>query len=135
MCCVSVCARERVCMCVVCACVLCACCKCACMLFCACVASHHFLTAYDYDNNYTYILHLQICVTFLLSLLYNIKEIDCGHPGDIDNGNVTFTSTTVGSYATYSCEDGYQLEPYLGYGRSCTQSGNWSGEVPTCAGE
>ena len=59
--------------------------------------------------------------------------IDCGHPGDIENGNVTFTTTNFGSTATYSCEDGYYLDQYSS--RFCTQSGNWSGQVPTCVGE
>ena len=56
--------------------------------------------------------------------------IDCGHPGDIENGNVTFTTTTFGSIATYSCEDGYYPDRYPS--RFCDQFGNWSGNVPTC---
>ena len=68
------------------------------------------------------------------SLLLLYLDFDCGHPGDIDNGNVTFTRTTIGAGATYSCKDGYELQP-PGSIRICDRYGNWSGEVPTCVGE
>ena len=72
-----------------------------------------------------------------LNCLYctTIIAIDCGHPGDIDNGTVNFTSTALGAIASYICDDGYQLRPFPGYVIGCSQSGNWSGEVPTCVGE
>lgn len=61
--------------------------------------------------------------------------IDCGHPGDIENGHAIFTTTTFGSTATYSCDEGYQLQPYPEYSRICLQGGNWIGELPVCVGE
>ena len=72
------------------------------------------------------------CDTFPVCLF---TAIDCGHPGDIENGNVTYSSTFAGSFATYSCNDGYQLDPPYGTIRFCTQLGNWSGDIPTCVGE
>ena len=72
-------------------------------------------------------------MALFLSLLSYL--VDCGHPGDIDNGNVTVSRTTRYGTARYFCEDGYELQPYQGYTRLCTQLGNWSGDVPSCAGE
>lgn len=60
---------------------------------------------------------------------------DCGDPEDIENGNVTFSTTFAGSFATYSCEDGYQLDPPYANTTICTQFGNWTGQIPTCVGE
>ena len=52
---------------------------------------------------------------------------------DIPNGSVDMTGVTVGSTATYTCNDNYQL---MGAStRMCQPNGTWSGEEPSCIGE
>ena len=46
------------------------------------------------------------------------------------NGMVSFSATTPGSSATYTCNTGYQL---VGTSpRTCQSDGTWSGSDPTC---
>ena len=46
------------------------------------------------------------------------------------NGNVGAASTTFGSLAVYSCNDGYEL---VGSNmRECQANGTWSGVTPSC---
>ena len=49
-----------------------------------------------------------------------------------ENGNVDASVRTVGSVATYSCDNGFLIngEPQ----RNCQMDGMWSGEAPTCLG-
>ena len=61
--------------------------------------------------------------------------MDCDQPEGIENGNVTYKTTFAGSTATYSCKDGYQLDPPDATKRSCDGLGTWFGEIPTCVGE
>ena len=49
------------------------------------------------------------------------------------NGKVTFTKTTIGSVANYSCDSGFVLTGLPS--RICGMDGSWSGEVPVCKGE
>ena len=59
--------------------------------------------------------------------------VDCGHPGDITNGKVDVSESTLGEWISYSCDEGYFLNgPYL---RTCQSNGTWSGNKPTCEGE
>ena len=55
---------------------------------------------------------------------------DCGAPPPIINGTRTFTTTTAGSVASYSCSTGYTRSgaPSL----TCSATGSW-GTAPTCA--
>lgn len=58
--------------------------------------------------------------------------VDCGPLKNPDNGLVTFTYTTVGSTALYSCSLGYNL---VGDSvRTCLASGEWSSVAPQCRG-
>ena len=68
-------------------------------------------------------------------LLSTCIAIDCGLPGNLTNGKVNFTTTGLGSIASFSCDKGYQLEPFAGYFRFCLLSGAWSGQPPTCVGK
>ena len=54
--------------------------------------------------------------------------MDCGDLSDIPDGEVDYTSSTVGSTATYTCNTGFEL---VGQ-RSCQSSGIWEGTVPSC---
>ena len=46
------------------------------------------------------------------------------------NGALTFTTTTQGSTATYTCDTGYQLDGVST--RMCQADGTWSDDAPTC---
>ena len=63
--------------------------------------------------------------------------VDCGDLIDPANGRIikqpTPESTTLGSFATYFCNEGFRL---MGDSiRACLQNGRWSGNDPTCVGE
>ena len=56
---------------------------------------------------------------------------DCGHPGNITNGDLDISNgTQVGDVVMYTCDSGYKLSgrEY----RICQNVGNWSGTEPTC---
>ena len=46
------------------------------------------------------------------------------------NGEVTFDGTSVGSSATYTCNDGFILSG--NQRRQCLRTGNWTGSDPIC---
>ena len=56
----------------------------------------------------------------------------CPSLSDPLNGGVTWTSLSVGSIATYTCNSGFEL---VGNEmRTCQSDGVWSGEEPVCTG-
>ena len=56
--------------------------------------------------------------------------VDCGALTAPTNGNVGAASTTFGSLAVYSCNDGFML---VGSNmRECQSNGTWSGTTPSC---
>ena len=57
----------------------------------------------------------------------------CGRLKPPDNGDVQLTGTTIGSSATYSCSEGFNLEG--DNIRVCQESGEWSGVEPVCSSE
>lgn len=60
-------------------------------------------------------------------------EIDCGQPGDIDEGRVYLVngSTKIGSVAEYHCFPGFERNgPFE---RVCLEDAYWSGREPSCA--
>jgi len=58
--------------------------------------------------------------------------VDCGTPSTISNGDVTYSTTTYGADATYTCDDGYNMTNPAEAVRSCGQYGYWSGSLPLC---
>ncbi|XP_064394225.1 uncharacterized protein LOC135341566 isoform X3 [Halichondria panicea] len=58
------------------------------------------------------------------------RSVDCGRLSDPTNGDVSFTSTTVNSRATYSCSNGFLLVGQTA--RVCQSTGEWSGKAPVC---
>ena len=65
--------------------------------------------------------------------VFLILGVDCGNPGEINNGTVTFVNTFVGSLVSYRCNDGFKL-----VGDSlhiCSIDGSWTGVVPLCQRE
>jgi hypothetical protein len=59
-----------------------------------------------------------------------LDVIDCGPLGDPANGEVSVSSTTFSSVATYSCNTGYTLTG--DDMRTCLETGLWSGSELTC---
>ena len=56
--------------------------------------------------------------------------LDCGHPGNLTNGNVNITGTGFEDKATYSCDDGYEL---VGPSeRFCLSNDQWTSDAPIC---
>ncbi len=66
---------------------------------------------------------------FMCVSLYTSAAVPCGDPPTIPNGSRTFTVTTFGGTATYTCNTGYQLSGSSTV--TCQASGSWS-TVPTC---
>lgn len=65
-----------------------------------------------------------------LNLLLSPPARSCGIPESVDNGDVSFASTSVGAKATYRCDEGFRL---VGSKlRVCQLSRNWNPDVPTC---
>ena len=70
---------------------------------------------------------INLHVIFLILIV-----VDCGNLTAPANGQVTLTETTFGRTANYSCNTGYNL---VGNStRTCQETGEWSGSVPTCEG-
>ena len=59
--------------------------------------------------------------------------VDCGHPGNVTNGTVHASETTIGKSIRYRCDVGYILNG--SYWRTCQSNGTWSGLKPTCEGD
>ena len=60
-----------------------------------------------------------------------LPAVDCGVLQDPPNGVVTFTDTTLGAVATYSCNTGYRREG-SNMDRTCLSDKTWSGEEALC---
>jgi len=66
----------------------------------------------------------------ILYKLYVHLGIDCGDPGEPQNGTAIFDLTFVGNVVDYECDTGFQL---VGDSqRTCQESGLWTGSVPQC---
>lgn len=68
-------------------------------------------------------------------LYSSILGINCGSLNEPQNGFVSLSATAVGATATYSCKQGFVLEPEGENTRVCNQSGNWTHSVPVCRGK
>ena len=63
-------------------------------------------------------------------LLYQIFISVCEKPVSINNGNVEYGGTVMGSVATYTCHEDYELQ---GMNESkCLHNERWDGKVPVC---
>ena len=75
---------------------------------------------------------VSLCVCITLLFICDVG-IDCGAPDQVVNGNIDFTTTSLGSVATYTCNPGDILQGNPR--RTCEQNGQWSGSPPTCTRE
>ena len=76
------------------------------------------LTLFIYIKSY--------CFMFL-----NQLSGSCGTPHSLLNGQRRYSSTTVGSTVTYTCNTGYLMTAGSS-SRTCRSSGRWSRSHPTC---
>ena len=58
---------------------------------------------------------------------------DCDRLDNPANGTVVLTGTSMGDTATYSCNNGYELEGNRQ--RMCQMNRQWSGSEPSCRRE
>lgn len=65
----------------------------------------------------------------LTRLTYLPSGLGCEELTSPENGRVTYTSRSIGSYAIYACDDGFYLQGIMM--RKCEASG-WTGEAPIC---
>ena len=73
-----------------------------------------------------------LCTELPLTLFLFLTVLDCGEPPSVVNGGITFTSTTVGSLASYTCQgESQQGDTVL----ECLENGVWSGAPPLCPSE
>ena len=106
--CVCLCVCVYVCTCV---CVCLYVCACVCVLVCVCVS------VCMYRSNQVFLLYVGTM---------------CSKLSNPINGEVNVPSRQVGSTATYSCNNGFNL---VGdQSRVCRSGGSWSGNAPTCEG-
>ena len=60
-------------------------------------------------------------------------SVDCGHPGNIQNGTVDISEgTKLDARVYYTCDRGYRLNGLSS--RTCRYDGLWNGQDPTCEG-
>ena len=65
-------------------------------------------------------------------MCYAIAVLNCEILTSPSNGRVVLSERTVGSEATYDCNEGFNLEG--NETRTCQSDGMWSGNEPTCEG-
>ena len=73
-------------------------------------------------------------VMFLDQLSRSYVAVHCGTPRYLSNGQRRYSSTTVGSRVTYTCNAGHLMTAGNSSG-TCQSSGLWSGIHPTCEGK
>ena len=87
---------------------------------------------------YMYVcMHVYTCmyVCSKVHIYFNLPiEIICHYPPEIENGNVTFTSTNFNSIATYTCNERFSLSTNNDI-LTCQEEGVWIGELPACIGK
>ena len=69
-----------------------------------------------------------------MKISFSLLEILCPGLDAPANGTVDVPSRTVGSMATYSCDDGFRLVDGSTT-RTCEENGQWTGLQPTCEGD
>ena len=82
-----------------------------------------------------YVLYvLPACRIILITILLVLTALPCGTPSSLSNGQRHYSSTTVGSTVTYTCDPGYMMTAG-NVSRTCLFGGRWSGNHPTCSSE
>ena len=81
-----------------------------------------------------YLVYFKSYNTIILINIFVLTVRPCGTPSYLSNGQRSYTSTTVGSRVTYTCNTGY-LRTAGSSSRTCRFGGRWSGSHPTCSSE
>ena len=73
---------------------------------------------------------MKATVIYMDVIIDTVLSIDCGDPGMLRDGVVSYEDTHLGSVAEFTCNFGFKL---TGDGaRTCRPDGMWSHMVPTC---
>ena len=80
--------------------------------------SHHRQSDFVYIKSYYF-------------MFLNQLSVSCGTPSSLSNGQRRYSSTTVRSTVTYTCNTGY-LRTAGSSSRTCQSNHQWSGTHPTC---
>ena len=64
--------------------------------------------------------------------MFSFSEINCEHPGSINNGDIHGTTYTYGVTVSYTCHGDYLFVDGSS-SRTCQLSALWSGSKPRCA--
>ena len=93
-----------------------------------------FATTYNILIMLHTFIHPGQCYNYVSSNIdyFHSIVVDCGSLTSPPNGQVTVSTTTFNSLATYACNTGFTLEGNMQ--RTCQDSGFWSGTDPTCIG-
>ena len=99
----------------------------------------HYYWAHTGTHSHLHVPSLVTQSTDWPQIVGLIKHVDslsvlsgfCRTPYSLLNGQRTYTSTTVGSRVTYTCNTGYRLTAGSS-SRTCQSYGLWSGSHPTC---
>lgn len=67
--------------------------------------------------------------------VFNLVEIDCGHPGNVNNGGFLVSTKNNGSFdfnttISYYCNAGFKLVGNVN--RVCQNTSSWTGTQPVC---
>lgn len=83
------------------------------------------------DSKIIILMNIHSCdLTIIFLSLCTVA--DCGPLEDPSDGRVMFNSTKFNHSATYTCNDGFELEGNRT--RTCQANGEWSGSNSTCEG-
>ncbi|XP_053384859.1 sushi, von Willebrand factor type A, EGF and pentraxin domain-containing protein 1-like [Mercenaria mercenaria] len=67
------------------------------------------------------------------SISFACQQVDCGTPSIVANSQRTFTTTTLGSIVTYTCNSGYTSSPTTAaMSFTCLATGQWESISFTC---
>ena len=81
------------------------------------------------DIHCSHVMLLWRSLSWNVIFFFNVGS--CGTPRSLANGDTSYTSTTVGSIVTYTCDPGYVMTAGNS-SRRCQSVGLWSGNPPTC---
>ena len=63
-------------------------------------------------------------------MIYEIVDVFCGNPGQLQNGSLEGTNFSYNDQVHYKCNKEYKLVGNSN--RTCLESGNLSGSLPNC---
>ena len=94
------------------------------------IATYKCLTGMQFANNHSGIVFCEASGYWSTPPQCEAEKVKCEAPLLFEHGEAFYNSTTVGSSATFICEESYVL---IGPSTvTCLESGNWDEEPPHC---